>query len=108
MEPTDFIAVVGAATASVLAAAVAYFTLRIASRSRRSLEGAPIRSAERTNITIEGNGRMVSISDAQLLTSEQFAELRKIIENDVPPPPQGQDGGTRTGPPARRDEVDDV
>ncbi|MBK5994990.1 hypothetical protein ACIF6H_23070 [Streptomyces microflavus] len=108
MELTDFIVVVGAATASVLAAAVAYSTLRIASRSRRSMEDAHIRAPQRTNITIEGNGRMVSISDAQLLTSEQFAELRKIIENDVPTPPQEQDNSTRTGPPTRTDEVDGV
>ncbi|WP_159029292.1 hypothetical protein [Streptomyces viridochromogenes] len=107
MEATDFIAVVGAATGSVLAAAFAYFTLRIASRSRREAEEARFASVrdQRTNITIEGNGRVINISDAQLLTSDQFAELRRIIENEMPPASQEQGSSTPTVPLMRTDDV---
>ncbi|MFB7089448.1 hypothetical protein [Streptomyces sp. NPDC056296] len=106
MEATDFIAVVGAATGSVLAAAFAYTTLRIASRSRRYAEEASFRE-QRTNITIEGNGRVINISDAHLLTSDQFAELRRIIDNEMPSASQEQASSTPTVPLTRTDDVTD-
>ncbi|MFD5219437.1 hypothetical protein ACFWMH_17525 [Streptomyces tendae] len=109
MEATDFIAVAGAATGSVLAGAFAYFTLRIASRSRREGEEARFASFrdQRTNITIEGNGRVIKISDAQLLTSDQFAELRRIIDTEMPQASQEQGSNTPAVPLTRTDDVTD-
>ncbi|MFG2234892.1 hypothetical protein ACGFNX_33710 [Streptomyces sp. NPDC048723] len=106
MEAIDFVAVIGAAVGTVLAATAAIFTLRIARGSRWAAERAHIEASrdQRTNITIEGNNRVINISDAQLLTGEQFAELRKLIEAEMPPTPKGQEGSTPTVPSTRTDE----
>ncbi|OKJ62214.1 hypothetical protein AMK27_15215 [Streptomyces sp. CB02009] len=102
-EAIDVLAVAGAVVGSLLAATFAIFTLRIASRSRHAAEEARASAVQRTNITIEGNGRVISISDAQLLTREQLAELRRIIENEMPPASSGQELGSPSIPTPRTD-----
>ncbi|GGR52149.1 hypothetical protein [Streptomyces roseolus] len=77
MTGLDYFATAGAAVATLVAFSLAVTTFRIARRK-------PERDLSGTRVTIERDGKLITIREAQLLSAEQMAEVMRMLDEGTP------------------------